>query len=74
MHAQHQGERVVLGRNYLIWRAATLLKLAKSISDPHVAGALIDKAADLKSQLDQASPPDKSPPAPDVEFPTQPSS
>jgi hypothetical protein len=48
--------------------------MAKSISDPHVAGALVDKAADLQSQLDQANPPDKSPRAPDVEFPPQPSS
>jgi hypothetical protein len=48
--------------------------MAKSISDPHVAGALVEKAADLQSQLDQANPPDKSPRAPDVEFPPQPSS
>jgi hypothetical protein len=74
MDAQQQGEQVVLGRNYLIWRAATLLKLAKSITDPHVAGALIEKAADLKSQIDQATPPDKSPRAPDVEFPVHRSS
>ena len=64
----------MLGRNSLTWRAATLLKLAKSIRDPDVAGALVAKAADLKSQLDQANPPDKSPRAPDVEFPAQPSS
>jgi hypothetical protein len=64
-----KGERVVLGRNSFTWRAATLLKLAKSIRDPHVAGALVERAADLQSQLDQANPPDKSPRAPDVEFP-----
>jgi len=74
MPAQHQGEQVVLGRNYFMWRAATLLKLAKSISDPNVAGALVERAADLQSQLDQANPPDKSPRAPDVEFPPPPSS
>jgi len=59
----------VLGRNSLTWRAATLLKLARSIRDPDVAGALVARAADLKSQLDQTNPPDKSPRAPDVEFP-----
>ena len=69
-----QGKCIVLGRNSLTWRAATLLKLAKTIRDPLVAGALVEKAADLQSQLDQANPPDKSPRAPDVEFPTQPSS
>ena len=62
----------MLGRNYLTWRVATLLKLAKSIRDPQVAGALVEKAADLKSQLDQANPPDKSHRAPDVEFPPRP--
>jgi hypothetical protein len=67
-----KGKRIVLGRNSFTWRAATLLKMAKSISDPNVAGALVERAADLKSQLDQANPPDKSPRAPDVEFPTQP--
>ena len=64
-----RGESVVLGRNYLTWRAATLLKLAQSIRDPNVAGALVEKAADLKSQLDQANLPDLSPRAPDVESP-----
>jgi hypothetical protein len=59
----------VAGRNYLTWRAASLLKLAKSISDPTMAGALVEKAADLKSELDQANLPDLSPRAPDVEPP-----
>ena len=65
---------VVVGRNYFTWRAASLLKLAKSISDPHLAGALVEKAADLKARLDQANPPDQSLRAPDVEFPERPSS
>ena len=69
-----EGECIVVGRNYLAWRAENLLKLAKSISDPNVAGALVEKAADLKSQLDQADLPDRSPRAPDVEEPPQPSS
>jgi hypothetical protein len=73
--ARHiKGKYIVLGRNSLTWRAATLLKLARSIRDPNVAGALVEKAADLKSQLDQTNPPDRSPRAPDVEIPTPPSS
>jgi hypothetical protein len=63
----------VVSRNYFTWRATTLLKLAKSIRDPAVAGALVEKAADLKSELDQANLPDLSPQAPDVEFPIRPS-
>jgi len=46
-------------------QAAILLKLAKSISDPQVVAGLVEKAADLKSQVDSA--PDRSPQAPDVE-------
>ena len=68
VHSRHHGEYVVVGRNYLAWRAAALLKLAQSIRDPNVAGALVEKAADLKSQLDQSNLPDLGPQAPDVEF------
>ena len=53
------------GKQYLMRQAAILLKLAKSTSDPQVAAGLIEKAADLKSQMDGA--PDRSPQAPDVE-------
>lgn len=59
----------MIGRNYFAWRAENLLKLAQSIRDPNVAGALVEKAADLQSRLDQADPPDRSPRAPDVELP-----
>lgn len=69
VHARQQGELIVVGRTSLMWRAATLLKLARSIRDPSVAGALVEKAADLQSELDQTNPPDCSPRAPDVELP-----
>ena len=36
---------------------ATLLKLAQTTSDPNVAAALIDKAADIKDRLDDGAPP-----------------
>jgi hypothetical protein len=42
-----------------------LLKFAKATTDPNIAAALVEKAADLKSQVDSA--PDRSPRAPDVE-------
>jgi hypothetical protein len=44
------------------------LKFAKSIKNPELAAALVEKAADLHSQTDETiPPPDKSPQAPDIE-------
>jgi len=57
----------VAGREYLARQAATLLKFAKATTDPRVVAGLVEKAAELKSQVDEA--PDKSPQAPDVESP-----
>jgi len=58
----------VVGRSYLTRQAATLLKFAKSTNNPDLAAVLIERAADLKSQLDETMPPaDQSPLAPDVE-------
>jgi len=48
-------------------QAATLFKFAKSTSDPQLAAALIEKAADLQSQVDESWPPcDQSGRSPDV--------
>jgi hypothetical protein len=58
----------VVGKQYLVRQAALLLKLAKSTSDPQVIAGLVEKAADLKSQVDDAA--DLSLQAPDVESPT----
>ena len=60
----------MIGRNYFARQAATLLNFAKSTKDPAVAAALLDKAADLKSQVDESDLPDPTPLAPDVEPPT----
>jgi hypothetical protein len=57
----------VVGRNYFTRQAATLLKFAQSTSDPQLAAALVEKAADLKKQIDETNPPDPSPRPPDVE-------
>ena len=61
------GESRVVGRSYFTRQATTLLKFAKSTKNPDLAAVLIEKAADLKSQIDETMPPDPSPLAPDVE-------
>jgi hypothetical protein len=51
-------------------QVATLLKFAQTTTDPKVAAGQVEKAADLKSQLDEASAlPDLSALAPDIEPP-----
>jgi hypothetical protein len=61
----------VVRRSYFTRQATTLLKFAKSTKNPELAAVLIEKAADLKSQVDETMPPDPSPLAPDVEPPDQ---
>jgi hypothetical protein len=60
------GKNIVIGRLYFARQAATLLKFAKSTSDPQLAAVLVEKAADLKSQEESSPPSDRSPRAPDV--------
>ena len=60
-------ENIVTGRRYLTRQAATYLKFAKSTNDPKLAAFLIEKAADLKTQVEETAKPDPSPVAPDVE-------
>jgi hypothetical protein len=58
----------VVGRSYLTRQAATLLKFAKSTQNPELAAVLIERAAELKLQVDETMPAvDQSPVAPDVE-------
>jgi hypothetical protein len=58
----------VIGRNYFVRQATMLLKLAKSTNDPNLAATLIDRAAKIKLQIDDAAATaDPSPHAPDVE-------
>jgi len=66
---QLSGECIVIGRNYFTRQATTLLKFAKSTANPELAAMLIEKAAELKSQVEASPPPDRSPRAPDVEPP-----
>jgi hypothetical protein len=57
----------VVGRHYLTRQATTLLKFAKTVTDPNIAAVLVQKAAELKSQMDESNLPDRSPRAPDVQ-------
>jgi hypothetical protein len=57
----------VIGKQYFVRQAATLLKFAKSTKNPDLAAVLVEKAADLKSKVDESPAPDSSPQALDVE-------
>jgi hypothetical protein len=57
----------MVSRRYVKRQVGTLLKFAQSVTDPRVAAALVERAADLKSKADESVAPDPSPHAPDVE-------
>ena len=62
------GENAVVDRQYFTRQAVTLLKFAKTTRDPNVAAGLVEKAVDLRAQVDDARAPfDRSPRAPDVQ-------
>jgi len=50
------GSIVVINRAYFMRQIETLLTFAKSTSDPAFAAFLLDKAVNLKSQAEEASP------------------
>ena len=47
------GWAIVIGRDYFVRQAETLLKLAEQTKDAQVAASLIDQAADLKAIVDE---------------------
>ena len=57
----------MLGRLYFARQASTLLRFAKSTSNPELAATLIARAANLKAQIDAVNKPCPSLQAPDVE-------
>ena len=58
----------MIGRWYFLRQAATLVEFARSTNDPELAAALIEKAADLLSKINESGVRrDPSPQAPDVE-------
>jgi hypothetical protein len=63
----------MLSRDYFVSQVTSLLKFAKETTNPQLAAVLIEKAADLKSQVDESSTtPDPNPQAPDVDPETSP--
>ena len=60
----------MISRRYLRRQASTLIQFAKSTNNPQLAAVLIQKAANLKSRVEETAPPDTSLRAPDVEPPT----
>ena len=58
----------MIGKEYFVRQATILFKFAKVTKDPKISAALLDKAADLKQQVDEpGSSPDLTPRAPDIE-------
>ena len=63
-------EPMVIARDYFTRQATILFKFAKATTDPKVSAALMEKAADLKLQVDEpGARPDLSPLAPDIKPP-----
>ena len=64
----YHGESKVIGKEYFLRQAATLVEFARSTNDHKLAAALIEKASNLLSQIDESSARrDTDPQAPDVE-------
>ena len=57
----------MISRRYLQRQASTLINFAKSTNNPELAAVLVEKAANLTSQVERMPPPDASLRAPDVE-------
>jgi hypothetical protein len=58
----------VLSRQYFVRQAAALLQFAKETTNPQLAAVLVEKAADLKSQIDEfGAAPDPDPQTPDAQ-------
>jgi hypothetical protein len=61
----------VIGKQYFVRQAAILFGIAKATKDPKISAALMDKAADIKSKVDElGAPADLTPLAPDIEPPS----
>ena len=60
----------MIGKQYFVRQAAIVFGIAKATKDPKMSAALMDKAADIKSKVDElGAPRDLTPLAPDVEPP-----
>jgi hypothetical protein len=63
--------KAVIGKQYFVRQATILFGIAKATKDAKISAALMDKAADLRSKVDElgALPLDLTPLAPDIEPP-----
>jgi hypothetical protein len=62
----------VIGKQYFVRQAALLFGIAKATADPKISAALMDKAADIKSKVDELGGlRDLTSRAPDIEPPTK---
>jgi hypothetical protein len=70
VRAEKPRGKSVIGKQYFVRQAAILFGIAKATKDPKISAALMDKAADLKSKVDEpAAPLDITPLALDIEPP-----
>jgi hypothetical protein len=58
-----QWGKALISKRYLTRQASALIKFAKSTNNPELAAVLVERAADLKAQVDEKMPPpyDRSP-------------
>jgi hypothetical protein len=63
---EYHGESPMIGKEYFVRQAAILFGLAMATKDPKISAALLEKAADLKLQVDELG-------APKIESKEQPS-
>ena len=47
----------MIGKQYFVRQATILFGIAKATKDPKISAALMDKAADLKSKVDELGAP-----------------
>jgi hypothetical protein len=67
----YHGEINVIGKAYFARQAAILFRFAKATKDPKISAALLEKAADMKLQMDDPKASrDVTARAPDVEPPS----
>jgi hypothetical protein len=64
------GEGAMIAKEYFVRQATILFGLAKATKDPKISAALLEKAADLKLQVDEPGAPNLTPLVPDIEPPT----
>jgi hypothetical protein len=65
----YHGGNTVIEKQYFVRQAGILFGLAKATKDPKISAALLEKAADLKLQVDELGAPNLTPLAPDFEPP-----